>query len=143
VILLGFGLGAAGVLLQGVSPDHVSRRLAGWYPIPPWPAEWRWLSLLVAGILYTLAGMGITRRRWSGWAALVGVAALGSAGALLALAGARGGEGLAGAGAVILCAHAFLLLLGARLWLAFRRTPPRDPSRIREAALRAAREEGV
>ena len=138
VILLGFVLGVAGVLLQGAPPDHGARRLGGWYPIPGWPEEWHWLSFLVAGIFYTLAGMGITRRRWSGWAAFTGLAAVGAAGAILALAGAREAEGAAGAAAMLLAAHAVLLALGARLWLSFRRTPPRDPSRIREAALRAA-----
>ena len=135
VILLGFGLGAAGVFLQGVPPDHASRRLGGWNPIPLWPEDWYWLAFLVAGILYTLAGMGITRRRWAGLAAFAGTAAVGAAGAMLALAGARGGEGIAGA---LLASHAILVALAARLWLSFRRTPPRDPSRIREAALRAA-----
>jgi len=138
VILLGFALGGGGVLLQGVPFDQASRRLGGWNPIPLWPGEWHWLAFLVAGILYTLAGMGITRRRRAGLAAFAGTAAVGAAGAILALTRARREEGVTGTAAMILAAHAVLLALAARLWLSFRRTPPRDPSRIREAALRAA-----
>ena len=137
VILLGFALGGGGVLLQGVPFDQASRRLGGWNPIPLWPGEWHWLAFLVAGILYTLAGMGITRRRRAGLAAFAGTAAVGAAGAILALTRARA-SGFTGMTAMILAAHAVLLALAARLWLSFRRTPPRDPSRIREAALRAA-----
>ena len=138
VILLGFALGAAGVLLQGVPPDHASRGLGGRYPIPLWPGEWHWLAFLVAGILYTLSGMGITRRRWAGLAAFAGTAAIGAAGAILAMAGASGADGVTGTAAMLLAAHAVLLAGAARLWLSFRRTPPRDPARIRDAALRTA-----
>ena len=136
VIILGFALGGAGVLLQGVPPDHASRRLAGSCPIPLWPEEWHWLAFLVAGIIYTIAGMGITRRRWAGLAAFAGTALVGVAGAILALAGDRASGGVGGTAAMLLAAHAVLLALAARLWLSFKRTPPRDPSRIREAALR-------
>jgi hypothetical protein len=97
VTLLGFVLGAMGVAGEGARPDHWSARGEGWFPFWPWPAGYHWLSFLVAGIAFTLVGIGITRRRPAAWLGLVLLSAYQAALAALALAGVRGPPGSRGA----------------------------------------------
>jgi hypothetical protein len=133
ITLLGFALGAAGVASEGARPGHWSERCQGWFPLWPWPASYHWLSLLVAGIAFTLIGLGITRRRRVAWLALLCLCGYQAVLAALALAGLRGGPGVRGVAVLVLLAEILLLALAARLGFAFRRTPPRDIVRLQKA----------
>jgi hypothetical protein len=65
--LVGIALGITGVVVEGAGPTDWSRALAGWFPLGPWPAAWHWLAMLVAGIVLSLIGLGLTRRSRPAW----------------------------------------------------------------------------
>ena len=73
--LTGFAIGACGVIVDEAGPNHYSRQLSSWYPLGLWPPAYHWMAFLVCGILITLGGMGITRRRRSAWALMTIVVA--------------------------------------------------------------------
>ena len=129
VILVGFVLGAAGVALQGASPGGWRLSFQGWFPIGPWRGDLHWLSFLVAGILLTLAGLGMTRRLPAAWIAAAAATAWATAWTVLALAGVVGAAGAPAVAAALLPAEALLLLLLLRIGISFLRTPRRDSAR--------------
>jgi len=138
-VLVGFALGALGVLAEGSSPGHWSEGFRGWFPLGPWPASHHWLAFIVAGIGLTLMGLGITRRRRD---ALLGL--------LILLIWSLAGAGLIALGALepfrearsrallVLAIEAPLALLVLRIAIAYRRTPPRRLPQDRAAVARAA-----
>jgi len=67
---LGFLLGILGVFSEGRSPQHWSSITSGWFPFWPWPAGYHWLAFLVAGIVFTVGGLGLTRHRRFVWLGL-------------------------------------------------------------------------
>ncbi len=139
----GFAIGAFGVFIEGSGPDHWSRALIGWYPLAPWPSGHHWLSFLVVGILLTMSGLAITRRRKGGWLTallltLYQVAWIGAA-----LAGAVSTEASGTKPIVPMAIHSSLLLLLVRIGAALRRTPVRDAVRMQTMAQELAGPEGA
>ncbi|MBI4600640.1 MAG: hypothetical protein HY721_01640 [Planctomycetes bacterium] len=127
-VVLGFALGALGVLAEGAGPEHWSRACAGWFPLVPWPSSHHWLAFLVAGISLTLCGLGVTRRRLDALLGLLLVLSWVTAGSVLAACGLAGSGGARSAALGVLAVEVPLLLLALRVALAFRRTPRRPNS---------------
>ncbi len=142
MILLGWTLGAAGVLMEGAGPEHWSRDLRGWFPLEPWPESHHWLAFLVVGILLTMGGLGITRRRPWAWLGLVCLVLYEIAWSVLAVAGRVGPEEIAGVATALLAGGVVVLVLLVRIGLALKRTPERDASRMQRLA-RTRRDTGT
>lgn len=122
LVLVGFAAGAAGVLLEVSGPRSWSRRLEGWFPLEPWPAGYQWLAFLVVGIVLSVAGIGITRRRASAWGSAAALLLYEAAWTILALLGLRGGDGARGAAGMLLVIEGTLFLLLVRIGISLRRT---------------------
>lgn len=71
---LGFALGVASLLTEERPVTHWRGLFAGWFPLAPWPDSYHWLGFLIVGIVLTLGGVGLTRRRRGAWLLLVGIA---------------------------------------------------------------------
>ncbi len=131
VLLLGMATGVAGVMIQGNARGAASGALEGWFPLGPWPRDFHWLAVLVAGILLTLVGMGLTRRfRSAYWAGLVLVVfeIVFTGRKLVAEAPPPQAPALAG---TLLAVEVVFLAVLVRVGIALRRTPPRDVDRVR------------
>ena len=138
--LTGFAIGVCGVIVDEAGPDHCSRQLSSWYPLGLWPPAHHWMAFLVCGILITLGGMGITRRRRSAWALMTIVVAYQLFGCVAAATGILPHDGLLIWPLALAVFQALLLALLLRLGLALWRVPPRDAGRMQELALARAQE---
>ena len=126
IVLVGLAMGSLGVAAEGAGPGHWSRSLRGWFPLAPWPESHHWLAFLVAGIVLTVTGLGITRRRPLAWIALALLALYQLVWILLAAAGLAGPGDVTGLAMTLGGGGVLLLALLARIGLALRRTPTRD-----------------
>ena len=131
---IGFLLGILGVFSEGRSPQHWTSITAGWFPLWPWPAGYHWLAFLVAGIVFTVGGLGLTRHRRFAWVGLAvflfyefGLVLAAGSGILTAPEAGHLPWVLAGVAATL-----FALLL--RVGIALYRTPRRDVSDLQERA---------
>lgn len=140
IVLLGLAIGSLGVALDGAGPDHWSRSLRGWFPLAPWPGSHHWLAFLVVGIVLTVSGLGITRRRLFAWFGLSALVLYQLLWVLLASVGLAGPGDVSGLSTVLGGGGVLLVALLARLGLAIRRTPERDAHRLQ---LRAQEKQGA
>ena len=131
---VGFALGACGVLIDESGRDHWSRALAAWYPLGLWPEAHHWMAFLVSGILVTLGGMGLTRRRRSAWFLLTVIVAYQLLWSAATLLGFGGGDVPVTWPAALPAFNVLLAVLLARIGVALRRTPPRDAAQMQKLA---------
>src|SRR5690606_24256873 len=129
VIAGGFALGILSLIIGNPGPDHWSRPLEGWFPLAPLGGQ-RWIAFLSAGVLFTLAGLGLTRHRWSAWWLLVLLLVWELGWTARKLITGEPGEPNFALAAALLATELLGLALAARLALALRRTPPRDIRRL-------------
>jgi hypothetical protein len=133
-IALGFALGAMSLIVADGARDHWSRRFDGWFPLAPFSGEDLWIAFLLAGILYTLAGLGLTRHFWSSWYLLLGLATwqavVSSRELLIGEPEALGTRADTWTKSIVLIAALGVLALAARVGIALKRTPPRDIRRL-------------
>ena len=134
IVLLGLAIGSLGVTMEGAGPGHWSRSLRGWFPLAPWPESHHWLAFLVVGILLTVSGLGITRRRPFAWIGLTALVMYQLLWIVLATVGLAGPGDVSGPAAVLGGGGVLLLALLARIGVALRRTPERD---VHQMQLRA------
>ena len=112
--------------MEGAGPQHWGLALRGWFPLAPWPESHHWLSFLVVGILFTVSGLGLTRRRPFAWISLTVLLFYQLAWVLLAALGTVGPGSVSGVASLLAGGGIILLALLARAGLALWRTPPRD-----------------
>ena len=134
IVLLGLATGSLGVTTQGAGPGPWSRSLRGWFPRAPWPESHHWLAFVVVGILLSVSGLGITRRRPFAWIGLTALVSYQLLWIVLATAGLAGRGDASGSAAILGGGGVLLLALLARIGVALRRTPERD---VRQMQLRA------
>ena len=130
--LVGIAVGITGVVVEGSGPAGWSRALAGWFPLGPWPAAWHWLAMIVAGIVLSMIGLGLTRRsRPAAWSlfALVTWEFIWVGCELFT-------ETPLAAVVSVLLWESLLATLAARFVVALRRTPRRDAGLLQESARR-------
>ena len=135
LIVGGLAVGALGVALQGCGPGHWSAELRGWFPLGPFPSSHHWLAFLVAGIVLSVAGMGLTRHRPGAWALLLALLSWETVWTALKLFSGAPGEPhpLLAGGLLTLEVAGFLL--AARLGQALRRTPARDVGKLQRGII--------
>jgi hypothetical protein len=136
VVLAGIALGAIGVWVEGSSPGHWSETLRGWFPLGPWPGSHHWLAFVVEGIVLTIAGLGLTRRKRSAAVLLLGISAWEAAWTIRRLASGDAELGSSLPAALLLTVECVLLALGLRLVVALWRTPARDATALQRGAAR-------
>jgi len=134
VMLVGLVMGALGVSANPAPVDHWSRALRGWFPLGPWPVSEHWLAFLVSGMLLTVCGMGLTRRKSMSWFVLVVLLAWEAVWTARKLVTDEPRVGSPLLAAMILFAEVALLLLTLRAGLALCRTPKRDGVAMQRAA---------
>ena len=134
IALLGLAIGALGVIAQGAGPVHWSRALRGWFPLAPWPESHHWLAFVVVGILLSVSGLGITRRRPFAWIGLTLLVSYQLLWIVMAAVGLAGPGDVSGPAAILGGTGVLLLALLARICVALRRTPERD---VHQMQLRA------
>ncbi len=125
VILLGFVVGAFGIVLEGVGPAHWSLLFEGWCPFAPWPRGSTWIGFLALGIALTGCGLGITRQKRPAWITLCALSLYRIVLAALAAGGLLGSLESSVPALAAIGIETLVLGLLLRIGLAFLRTPAR------------------
>lgn len=98
--------------------------------VAPLATNHRWIAFLIEGILLTLAGLGITRHRWSSWFLLVLLCLWELGWTLRKLVTGEPGAPAPALASALLALEVLGLILAARLAVALRRTPERDVAKL-------------
>lgn len=129
--ILGFAYVTIAVLIEGAGPEHWSRVFDDWFPLGLWPRSYEWLAFLFVGIVLTMGGIGMTRRRRVAWVATLSLLVYQTAWQLIALFGSDTIAFIVGLTLAMnaICMSA-VACVGVSLW----RLPARDVVRMQELA---------